>query len=231
MDKKRETVSGQTMPPYVDGKTGRIYFNFAVGEKYEVYNYKTYQNYVLEVLDCAYLGGREYYTVARDGRPFVEPCSANRLRFLLTYDVTATLIEVGERREIPLTQEEIRTYFFDLNAKFENRRREALKKLEGTDYKDIEVQIKQLIGYPLSIARERKDFTKAAEILGKIALLENRRDDILKEKGIEEYMLNPHVTCNHCNDTGIYQGKTCDCAIAQTEKIKEHCANKRLSKR
>ena len=84
MDKKREIVSGQTMPPYVDGKTGRIYFNYAVGAKYEVFNTRAYQNYVLEVQDCAYLGGREYYTVARDGRQFVEPCSANRLRFLLT---------------------------------------------------------------------------------------------------------------------------------------------------
>lgn len=222
---------GKKLPPVIDNLTGKQYFNFNVGAEYEVDNYKTNQHYVYKILDCAYLSETEYYTVARDGRQLFEPVSANRLRFLLTYNVTATQIAAGERRELPLTVDEVKQFYFDHYQTVWNREHKAaLARLENTDYSKIQSRINFLAGKAEYMKEENRIVKQYFEILEEKLKLEGIKVDILLKANVNEYYLRdePDYICKSCKDTGIDNGAICSCALHQFERIKDYNGKKRL---
>ena len=60
--------------------------------------------------------------------------------------------------------------------------------------------------------------TKKAELRNEIANLQNKIDNFLKINQIDKKNLEPQYDCKLCNDTGIYNGKICQCLLNELNK-------------
>ena len=60
--------------------------------------------------------------------------------------------------------------------------------------------------------------TKKAELRNEIANLQNKIDNFLKINKIDKKNLEPQYDCKLCNDTGIYNGKICQCLLNELNK-------------
>jgi len=49
-------------------------------------------------------------------------------------------------------------------------------------------------------------------------LLKGKIDRYLESKNIDKSKLTPHYDCKRCEDTGVYNGKICDCLLSEMNK-------------
>lgn len=214
---------GQRMA-YFEGDDGKLYFNFAKGLKVVLREGKgkTAEEYTIEILNCHFFSGTEYYDVARDGIPQGYSLSANRVRFLFSRYGIKTLA-AGERVELPLLLEEVQRYY-------EYRNNLCLKKQQQAEalpeYKALMYEAR---GFNLRIGKalayDRTD--EAASLQKQQFDLQRRAEAVLRAHGITPADLE-EIKCDKCGGKGFNSLGICDCAIKQAATIKAFCADERL---
>lgn len=214
---------GQRMA-YYEGNDGKLYYNFAKGLKVVLREGKgkTAEEYTIEILNCHFFSGTEYYDVARDDIPQGYSLSANRVRYLFSRYGIKTLA-AGERVELPLLLEEVQRFY-------EHRERLCLKKQQQaeaiTEYKALQYELRglsQKIG--IALAYERNE--EAASLQKRQFDINRRIEAVLREHGLTLTDLQ-EVKCDKCGGKGYNALGICDCAIKQADKIKAFCAAERL---
>lgn len=214
---------GQRMA-YYEGDDGKLYFNFAKGLKVVLREGKgnTAEEYTIEILNCHFFSGTEYYDVARDGIPQGYSLSANRVRYLFSRYGIKTLA-AGERVELPLLLEEVQRYY-------DHRERLCLKKQQQAEaipeYKALMYDARGL-GYKIGTALAYGRMEEAASLQKKQFDINRRVEAVLREHGLSPADLE-EVKCDKCNGKGYNSLGICDCAIKQAAAIKAFCAAERL---
>ena len=223
-------MTGKKMP-YLEGKDGRLYFNYNVGAAYLLKNKKTGTENRYEILDCELRRTTEYYTVKINDVECFSPFSANRLHFILNFENTVLqTISEGERREIPLLPEEVEQFVKKgLHAAYKLARAKAKAALkDNKDYATIKANIQTLNDlYVAKLVRgtpsERNDMES------KLNAEEEKKAKLLQSLGINlEDLIEPQK-CQLCFDTGfIYAEHFCSCMQNRSEEIKAWNAAERL---
>lgn len=217
------TNKGEKMPP-ITGSDGKLYFNFAPGLRVLLREDFEVEKYTIKVLDCHYINSTEYYDVARNGVPLPQSLSANRLRFLISRYGIDLLDSGGERRELPLTLEEVKHYYEHRAKQHENARTRAAKIPE---YVALEVSANALnskIGFAQALGRENE----AAALQEQQTRLRKQAKNVLYVHGIDPKLMDEPPRCELCSGKGYEFNCICSCAIAHTKEIKEFNAKQRL---
>lgn len=217
-------MNGQKMPPK-SGCDGKLYFNFNQHMRVKMLEFVdgTAQHYTLEVTDCRYINGTEYYDVRRNGVKLPQPLSANRLRFLFSYYVVATL-EEGIPVELPLTLSEVR-YFYGWHAYQREKEREKAEKVPG--YKEIRSSISH-IDIKIGRALADEDLNAQNELCGERDKLKSKAMRMLGEAHIDTTLLEEPPKCKKCSGKGYIFNQICDCAYLREKEIKDFNARQRL---
>lgn len=211
--------------PYI-GDDGRLYFNYPVGAEYEFSN-AAGKRFSLRIVGCEYENGKEYYYIESAGKVLPARFSVDKLEKQLSAAPYETL-SAGELQELPLLVDEVQRYYQELTKERNFDNVEANNKLGGTQYKAL-VKAAGSLKKRLMLAEADGRETDVAQI--KEALKENeaKRAQILADKGIDYKVLTKVKDCELCGDTGIADGKICECAINRTEQIKAFNAALRLA--
>lgn len=213
---------GQKMA-YYEGADGKLYYNFAQGLKVVLREGKgeTAEEYTLEIVGCHFSSGTEYYDIARDGvtQPYAQ--SANRVKFLLSRYGIKTLAD-GERLELPLILEEVQRYYshrYHVYLKT-SKQAEAIP-----EYKALTYELSGF-GYKIGTALAYERTEEAASLQKKQFEIQRRIEAVLKSNGINPADLQEQK-CDKCDGKGFDYFGICDCALAQSAKIKAFCAAER----
>lgn len=190
---------GEKMPLNV-GKDGKLYFNFAQGLEMSMHGNERGRNadYIYKIVGCHYIGTTEYYDYEIDGVPQPQPNSANRVKFLLSrYGVK--MLACGERRELPLTVEEVKAYF-----KYQEQRREQIRQEAGklTEYVALVVAANEL-SIHAGRARAYERIAEAEALEAQIDELNRRASDELKAHGISPDDVAEPERCSKCDGRGF----------------------------
>lgn len=206
---------GEKMQPFV-GKDGRLYYNYGVGAKYVFREYG--EEYTFEITDCCIRNTTEYYTCAKNGEPFWNKFTANRIHYLLHFNLLETVSE-GERRKLPLTVDEVNTYF----KRKTQERADAIKSLGNTDYAAKSKKLQE-IPIEIGLAKARGQTERAEELTKQEAELRAKCAVILKGKKIDPAALRGVKFCEVCGGTGVIGMQVCECAKKQKTEIQEYNA-------
>lgn len=209
------------------GDDGKLYFTFPLGAVYELrppYD----KPFTYTILSCDYEKETEYYRVESDGKELPVKFSASQLEFMLGW-LPGEQTEAGELVELPLLIEEVQAFYNAKRKELNKANVEANAKINGTAYKKNLQAIKS-VKESLRLARIN-DEAKVSEWESKLAKLEEEQSKILESTGVDLKILTKAVECNVCFDTGIIEGKICECAMAQQDKIKSFNAEERKAKR
>lgn len=212
---------GEKMQPHV-GEDGRLYYNYGVGAKYVFREYG--EEYTFEITDCCIRNTTEYYTCAKNGEPYWNKFTANRIHYLLHFNLLETVSE-GERRKMPLTVDEVNTYY----KRKTQERAEAIKSLGNTDYI---AKSKKLQDIPIDIglAEARGQTDRIEELTKQEAELRAKCAAILKAKKIEPATLRGVKFCKLCEGKGVIGMQVCECAKKLETEIQEYNAIMRRAK-
>lgn len=231
-------TQGETMRPYV-GMNGRLYFNYCLGAEFlceETQQIKAgdrampqFRQFVYKVERCEYVGGREYYYLSRDGKALSSPFGANRLHYVLHFHQIDELAH-GTRQELPLTTEEIRTYFAACKAQFEARQEEAHYILKNIPrYMALNKRQTQLC---IQIGFAEARGTDAAALEAEYRNVTEEIGKLCHAVGVDPKYLHDQERCPLCGGTGLTAtGAPCSCALKLKETIKDYCAALRLNSR
>lgn len=206
---------GEKMQPYT-GEDGRLYYNYGVGAKY-VFR-ENGKEYIFEIADCSMKNTTEYYTCLQNGVQYWNKFSANRIHYLLHFNLFETLSE-GERQELPLTVDEVSTYY---RRKMQERA-EAFKSLGNTDYSAKSKELQNIV-IDKAVAEAREQSEKVAELAAREKELRAKQAAILKAKKIDPSTLRGVKFCDKCDGTGIKGLQVCGCAMKMEKEIKEYNA-------
>lgn len=213
---------GQKMA-YYEGADGKLYYNFPQGLKVVLREGKgeTAEEYTLEIVGCHFSSGTEYYDIARDGvtQPYAQ--SANRVKFLLSRYGIKTLAD-GERLELPLILEEVQRYYshrYHVYLKT-SKQAEAIP-----EYKALTYELRGF-GYKIGTALAYERTEEAASLQKKQFEIQRHIEAVLKSNGINPADLQEQK-CDKCDGKGFDYFGICDCALAQSAKIKAFCAAER----
>lgn len=211
--------------PYV-GENGRLYFNYAVGAEYE-FKSVAGKRFRLKIIDCEFADGKEYYFLESSGKELPTRFTADKLEKQLSampYEV----VDEGERRELPLLLEEVKSYYTERAKERNFDNAEENNKLKGTEYYKLltaraslnkRLMLAEADGCEADISRVKKQLEETKAKISKI----------LKDKKINIKVLIKERDCKLCNDTGIIDGKICECAVQRAEQIKAFNAALRLA--
>ncbi len=216
----------EQIKPHVDEEDGRLYFNYHVGAELE-FTTAAGKRFRLRIVDCEYENGTEYYFLESAGKLLPTRFSVDKLKKQLTaapYEV----IDEGELQELPLLVEEVQLYYQERIKELNFDNAEANKKLNGTEYKSL-VRAASSLKKRLMLAEADGREEDAAQIRKDLSENEAKRSKILADKGIDYKVLTKVKDCEICGDTGIVDGKICECALERTEQIKAFNAALRLA--
>ncbi len=208
---------GKRLSPII-GEDGRLYYNYGVGAKYSIKEEE--KEYIFEIKDCRYSDTNvEYYKCTKNGEPFWNEHTANRLYHILRQGLLETISE-GERRELPLMVDEVKAFAYGKAT----ARGVAVKSLGNTDYFAKDKELRNIeIERAFAEAKGQKD--KVAELTAKEKALRAKQASILQTKKIDPAILKEAVFCSECNETGVIGGnKVCACAKKLQKEIKDYNA-------
>lgn len=224
-------MNGQKMAPVVEN--GRRYFNFNLNAVYlceDMTNVDQPRYITYKVLDCEIRNGREYYTIERDGKKMPAAITANRLNYILNFSLISTLDE-GERKEIPLTLDDVRTYYAYIGEQRERQKRQLKEAIESDPAYLRLAKIKQHLTIKMAFAEVAGNFAEEAMYREEFDKIQKQLDSKASQDGIDLCLLREKSTCPYCNDTGVYHGAICKCAKSIEDKIKEFFARNNNSGR
>lgn len=220
------------------GDNGRLYFNYNLGAKYLCEEVRpataggcvSFSRFVYAVERCEYIDGREYYRISRDGRALVSPFTVNRLHYVLHF-MQVDQIAAGERQELPLTADDITTYFAAKKAYIEAQRAHALRVLGSKpEYKALTERQRRLC---ISIGRAEALGEAVGALNAELAAVEEEIKGIYLAAGVKPAHLSGGArACPVCGGNGLKEdGTPCGCALRIESKIKDYCARLRQSER
>ena len=215
---------GEKMPLY-EGNDGKLYFNFAQGLEMHMHGNDCDKNadYTYKIVGCRYIGTTEYYDVEIDGVPQPQANSANRVKYLLSrYGVK--MLASGDRRELPLTVEEVKSYFEYKECERLRLQSEASKLTEYVALKTAAKALSPKIGYLQAFGRDEE----AATLEEQRNELDRRADEELTAHGICPDDVAEPARCPKCDGKGYIYTHICACAIPLTHEIKAFNVNNRL---
>lgn len=215
---------GKRLEPII-GEDGRLYFNYGVGAKYSIK--EDDKEYVFEITGCRYSDTNvEYYKCTHNGKPYWNEFTANRIHLILNFDLFETISE-GERRELPLTVDEVKAYAYGKAT----ARAAAVKSLGNTDYFAKDKELRSIM-IEKTFAEVRGQADKLAELTTKEKQLRTKQASILQSKKIDPEILKEILFCSECGETGVTAGnKVCACAKKLQKDIKEYNAILRRRKK
>ena len=237
----------------MEGSDGRIYFHYAVGQKFEIVS--SVQRTVkeakpiseVEIIDCSLdKRGREIYTVIvrRKKREEQRTYSHKDLDTFIQYS-GARGSAPGNRKEIPLLASEVKIFFDRLKSKRKKAleaAKEALKapftKEDGTidetrDEHEFEKLEKQKLALELKLSEAVSKHDSAAEedLREEYSDVIEKWKGLILERGQDLDLFLSEPICPICNNEHFVRGEICECAINRTEEIKAFNADVRIKKR
>lgn len=187
-----------------------------------------FRQFVYKVERCEYVRGTEYYYMSRDGRALSSPFGANRLHYVLHFMQVDELAQ-GTRQELPLTAEEINTYFSARKAQFEACQSEAYRILKSIPRYAALNQEQTRLCIKIGYAEARG--TDAAALEAEYRRVTGEIDALYNAAGINPVYLREPERCPKCGGTGLNAaGAPCDCALRIEETIKDYCAALRINR-
>ena len=216
----------EQIKPHVDENDGRLYFNYPVGAEFE-FTTAASKRFSLRIVDCEYENGTEYYYLESAGKKLPARFSVDKLEKQLTA-APYEILSAGEWQELPLLVEEVQRYYQERTKELNFDNVEANNKLKGTEYKAL-VRAASSLKKRLMLAEADEREADAAQIRKALSDNSVKRAQILADKGIDYKVLTKVKDCELCGDTGIVDGKICECAIERTEQIKTFNAALRMA--
>lgn len=204
------------------GEDGRLYYNYGIGLKVRMI--EKGEEWTLEINNCTYLNGTEYYTVLRNEKPMPAQLSANRIKFLLSVS-GQEIIAQGREKELPLLIEEVENYYAEQQEYYE---KQLTKMANCAPYMEIRREMNALafkIGTYEALEKPGVD-----DLVKKNVELEALANEILVKNGVDVNVIDKDV-CPDCADKGFNAFGICACAYAQEGKIKNFNAQIRLKAR
>ena len=132
--------------------------------------------------------------------------------------------------ELPLLISEVRAYYAAKLKQLRKANVQGNEKLKGTKYNGNLQAIKTL-SENLRFYVSSGDEASAAELRENLSKLEAEQAKILDEKKVDLKILHKKADCELCKDTGVKDGRICECAYAISDKIKAYNAAERLARR
>lgn len=211
--------------PLYEGADGKLYYNFANGLKVAMHgsDRDKSEDYELEIVGCHYIGNTEYYDVLIHGAQLPQPISANRVKYLVSRYGVKTLIN-GERQELPLTVDEVKSFYEFREWQRAKVQSEASRITEYAALKLAVVGLTPKIGMAQAYGRTNE----AAALTEQRSELERRAADVLKAHGIDPATVAEPAPCSECGGRGYIFNYVCECALPHTQEIKTFCASERL---
>lgn len=216
-------------PAYRIESDGKLYFKYNIGAEYELrppvgapFNYR------VEACELDELTGKEYFRLESAGAVLPARFSVQQVELMLA-QLPCTQNAEGVPQEIPLLSDEVKE-FYDKKRKMRDKENVIEnKKLKGTSWNKT-LQARATVDDNLLFYRSQGNAAKVAELEKKLAELNAELNKILTEKNVDLRILTKAPDCTVCNDTGITDGKICECARKAAAAIKCYCAAKRLAK-
>lgn len=138
------------------------------------------------------------------------------------------LTDEGEPVELPLLLEEVREYFAAKAKLLAKANITENAKLKGTKF-NANLQAIAAAKESLRFEQANGNVAKTDKLQTTLEKLKAEQKKILTDKHVDELILHIVPACKICNDTGIAEGKICECALAIADKIKAFNAALRLS--
>lgn len=212
------------------GADGKLYFTFNLWAMYEVQPpYDDVFNYLITGVEFDETTETEYFYIESAGKELPARFSVQQLELLLT-QLPYEIKELGEPVELPLLMEEAKAFYAAKRAEMKKANIKENEKLKGTSWDSYQKAIKSLkenLCYAVSV----HDEARAVMFGNKIAELETEVETLLRVQGVDERILRKVPDCPLCFDTGLKDGKLCDCARKNEQQIKKFNTLKRLVER
>lgn len=221
------TVTKTEATKYSVGQDGRLYFSYNLNEVFCFFPIVG-EPFDLTIIGCIFENGKEYYQLSGQSNALASRYSKKELEEMfraLDHDI----VEEGTPTELPLLEEEVRTYYAAKLTRLHAANAEANKKLKDTDYNKLRNKRYSLQrNLRMAIADDEADEVLSG-LKEEIAKIAAKEDKIIDEQGIDKRILTKVKECPLCDDTGIMDGgEICECALKRVEAIKKYNAMLRL---
>lgn len=210
------------------GADGKLYFTFNLGAVYELRPHFG-EAFTYRVIECEFdeATETEYFYIESAGEELPNHYTVQQLNFMLAQLPHEQTVE-GEPIELPLLTEEVKAFYAAKRSELKKANVAENEKVKGTAWNTNLKAIKG-VSENLCYATAQKDTAQMIELATRLDELNAEQAKILQEKGANERILRKVPDCPVCGDTGITDGKFCDCARANAENIKAYNALRRLS--
>lgn len=209
------------------GADGKLYFKYNLKAEYEMrppfsdpFKYRVIGVEFDEATET------EYYRIESAGEELPARFSVAQVEILFAQLPHAEVAE-GEPVELPLLLEEVKAFYAAKRSEAKKANVRENEKLKGTSwnaYMQTVKSLKENLCYAVSIHDEEQ----TATLGNRIAQLETEMQQLLTARNVDERILRKIADCPLCHDTGVKDGKICDCARVMNDKIKTFNALKRL---
>lgn len=209
------------------GADGKLYFTFNLGAVYELRPHFG-KAFTYRVIKCEFdeATETEYFYIESAGEELPNRYTVQQLNFMLAQLPHEQTVE-GEPIELPLLTEEVKAFYAAKRSELKKANVRENEKLKGTTWDSNQKAVKAL-KEKLCYTVSENDKEQTVLIGNKIKELEAEMERLLKAKGVDERILRKVPDCPLCCDTGFVDGKLCDCARRNEQKIKTFNALKRL---
>lgn len=212
-----------------EGADGKLYFTFNQGAEYK-FAPPFCSSFTHKIIACEFddKSESEYFRIESAGKELPRRFSVAEIK-LMQAQFPHELTDEGEPVELPLLLEEVREYFAAKAKLLAKANVAENAKLKGTKW-NANNQAIAAATESLRFERANGNAAKADELQATLEKLETEQKKILTDKHVDVLILHKVPACKICNDTGIIEGKICECARKSTAAIKSYCAAKRLAK-
>ncbi|MDE6356936.1 MAG: hypothetical protein K2L67_06830 [Clostridia bacterium] len=211
-----------------EAENGRLYFTFNRGAEFKFKPpYSREFTHKITACELDEATEAEFYRIESEGDELPTRFSAAQIAFMLAqlpHEQTAE----GEPLELPLLADEVKAFY---GAKLNELKKANVAenaKLKGTAW-NKNLQLSKSLSESLQFYKESGDTAKVKELEAQLAKIEAAQKKLLTDKHVDVLILHKVPACKICNDTGIIEGKICECARKSTAAIKSYCAAKRLA--
>ena len=212
---------------FKQGTDGRLYFTFNLSAEYTLLPPFS-APFTYRVVECGFdeETETEYFRIESAGGELPLRFTVKQLNFMIS-QLPHELTFEGESVELPLLQSEVKAFYAAKRSELKKANVAENEKVKGTAW-NSNLQAIKGVRQNLCYATAQNDTAKMIELATRLDELNAEQTKILQEKGADERILRKVPDCDICGDTGITNGKICDCARANEEKIKVYNALKRL---
>ncbi len=211
-----------------EGADGKLYYTFNQGAEYK-FAPPFCSSFTHKIIACEFddKSESEYFRIESAGKELPRRFSVAEIK-LMQAQFPHELTDEGEPVELPLLLEEVREYFAAKAKLLAKANITENAKLKGTKF-NANLQAIAAAKESLRFEQANGNVAKTDKLQTTLEKLKAEQKKILTDKHVDELILHKVPACKICNDTGIAEGKICECALAIADKIKAFNAALRLS--